>query len=54
MKLPPVYVETLLCYRPIIIQVNDFFYAMRQNPKKDDRFQHGQLKGLLEEVGSLG
>lgn len=53
MQLDKPLVDAILKYRNIILLMLKFFANMRQNPKKDTKFQNSKLKGLLEETEYL-
>jgi hypothetical protein len=47
----PEYVAAVMRYRPIIHLVQDFFVALRANPRKDTPYPHAELRRLLRETG---
>ncbi|GAB3757616.1 protein kinase family protein [Microlunatus parietis] len=47
----PALVEAVVRYRPVIEFMNDFFEALRANPRKNTRYDESQLQGLLRDTG---
>ena len=45
------YADVVVRYRRVILFMNDFFSAMRTNPKKNSFFDDAQLAGLLADAG---
>lgn len=47
--LRPEYVATLVCFRELILLMQNFYMEMRPNPHKDTKFEHDRLVRLLRE-----
>jgi hypothetical protein len=53
MRLDKAFVDAVLKYRDIILLMLKFFTHMRENPKKDTKFQHPKLKRMLKLIEFL-
>lgn len=47
------FVDTVLKYHPVIMFMAKFYKEIKQNNRKDTKFQHTKLKRLIEETGTF-
>jgi hypothetical protein len=46
-------VDAVFRYRPVMLFMQDFLDTLRANPRKDTRFDEGELRRLLCDAGVL-